>query len=209
MSPLWIWLAAFGLYALFSAWYVGRSRPLSPDEIETHLARVAASAEELDAERLAVVRRFLASDDGREFFMVNLARLASEPLADPRSGESRPAPELLQEYTRPFMAKLLRRAGHPAFFGRAAGGYVERWGVEPDPGWSFAGVIRYRSRRDMIELATDPGFASIHAYKLVAMTNTLAFPAAPGLAVFGPRVWMALLLGLLAALVQIAFGARG
>lgn len=209
MSPLWIWLAALALYALFSAWYVGRRRPLAPAEIDAHLARMAEGPEAPEPDRLAAIRAFLESDDGREFFMVNLARLPDDPVADPVTGELRPAPEMLRRYTRPFMTKLLRRAGHPAFFGRAAGGAIERWGVEPDPGWSFAGVVRYRSRRDLIELATHPGFAGIHAYKRVAMTHTQAFPAAPGLALLGPRVWMALLLALAAALAHLTVGARG
>jgi len=208
MNPVWFWLGALGLYGLFSAWYVGWGGPLWPEEIDAHMARLAASGEGIDDERRAAIRRFLEGDDGREFFMVNLARLPGAPVADPETAEPRPAPELLQRYTRPFMTKLFRRAGHPAFFGRAAGGYVEHWGVEPDPAWSFAGVIRYRSRRDMIELATHPDFAGIHAYKLAAMTNTLAFPVSPGLTLLGPRVWMALLLGLVAALAHLAFGAR-
>jgi len=208
MSPLWIWLGALLAYALFSAWYVNWSGPLTTEEVETFMARLEASAEGIDPERREVVRRFLESDDGGEFFMVNLARLPREPVAVPKTGELRPAPEMLQQYTRPFLTKLLGRAGHPAFFGRASGGYVEAWNVEGNPGWSFAGVIRYRSRRDMAELATNPSFGRIHAYKLVAMTHTLAFPATPGMAIFGPRVWVALLLGLVASLVRLSFGAR-
>ena len=52
-------------------------------------------------------------------------------------------------------------------------------------------------------------FGPAHAYKLVSMTHTLAFPVAPGMVFLGPRVFVALLLGLLAALVHIFFGARG
>jgi hypothetical protein len=98
------------------------------------------------------------------------------------------------------MPALLRRAGHPALIGRAAGSYVERWGVEPDPGWSVAGVIRYRSRRDMMELATDPAFEPAHAFKIAALANTLAFPLSPAFVVAGPRIWVALVFALLAAL---------
>ena len=105
------------------------------------------------------------------------------------------------------MPALLRRGCHPALFGRAAGGYVEHVAVEPDPGWTFAGVVRYRSRRDLVALVTDPRFAPSHAYKLAAVSHTLAFPLAPGFVVLGPRVWVALVLALAAALVQLL--ARG
>jgi hypothetical protein len=92
--------------------------------------------------------------------------------------------------------------------GPAAGRYLEYWGVEPDPGWTFAGVIRYRSRRDMMELATDPAFDPAHAYKIAAMTNTLAFPVSPALVMLGPRVWVGLLLALLAALAHVVLQSR-
>ena len=69
-------------------------------------------------------------------------------------------------------------------------------------------MIRYRSRRDMIELATDPAFAPAHAFKLAAMTHTLAFPVAPGVVFLGPRVWVGLVLALLAALGQLLARSR-
>lgn len=210
--PLWLWAAALVLYGLFSLWYLGWGAPLTDEEIDGYMGRLAALHSGADRERLAAVRRFLEADDGREFFMVNLVRLHSGPVAVPGAGRALPAHETLRRYTDHFMPALLRRAGHPAFFARSAGGYVEAWGVEPDPGWSFAGMIRYRSRRDMIELATDPDFAPAHAFKLAAIERTFAFPATPGFAVLGPRIWIALLLGLLAALghaLLVTLGARG
>jgi len=206
MTPLWIWIGALVLYGGFELWYGNWSGPLSRKEIDDHMARIQAGSKDLDPKRLATVRRFLEADDGGEFFMANLVRFPSEPVSDPKTGKPRPGAEVLRGYTGQFMPALFRRAGHPAFVGRAAGGYVEHWGVEPDPGWSMAGVIRYRSRRDMIELVADPAFAPAHEFKIAAMSHTLAFPLAPGFTVLGPRVWLALLLALLAALGQLALG---
>jgi hypothetical protein len=76
--------------------------------------------------------------------------------------------------------------------------------VEPDPGWSFGAAIRYRSRRDMIELVNDPRFADAHAFKRAAIENTLAFPTAPAGVVVGPKVWVAMALALAAAGAQLA-----
>ncbi len=207
MHPIWIWGVALVVYGLFSLWYNNWRGPLEPAEIEMVVKR-AADAPDATPERLAVLRAFLENDDGGEFFMLNLLRANPEPVA---VGDEPPAParEVLRRYTGYFMPHLFRRAGHPAFVGPAAGGYVEHWGVEENPGWTFAGIIRYRSRRDMLELATDPRFASAHEYKLAALANTLAFPVAPALQVVGPRVWVGLVLALLAALAQLAFGAGG
>jgi hypothetical protein len=207
MHPLWIWACAVILYAAFSLWYGNWGGPLRASEIEHYAERMSALPEGRDPERMATFRRFLESDDGGEFFMVNLIRLQPEPVTMPGSGEKAPAAAVLARYTRPFLGGALRRATHPAFAGPAAGPYLEHWGVEPDPGWTFAGIIRYRSRRDVAELATDPGFQDMHAYKLAAIANTLAFPVAPSRIHLGPKLLVPLALG--AALSQLALRRGG
>lgn len=205
---LWPWLAALVLYAAFSAWYHSWRGALRPEEVELYVRRWQELPDPPTPELLASARRFLESDDGGEFFMLNLIRLQPGEVAVPGSDAAEPAQKLLRRYTGYFMPQVFRRAGHPAFIGPAAGRYLEHWGVEPDPGWTFAGIIRYRSRRDLMELATDPRFAPAHAYKLAAIAQTLAFPVAPARLFFGPAVWMALLLALAAALTQLALRAR-
>jgi hypothetical protein len=207
MSGLWIWGGALVVYLAFSLWYNNLRGPLTRAEIESYVQRFEASANQPDPERAAAAREFLEGDDGGEFFMVNLIRLSERPVPHPESGEPQAARRVLEGYTSEFMPALFKRAGHPAFVGRAAGGYLEHWGVETNPGWTFAGVIRYRSRRDMIELATHPFFDPAHAYKIAAMANTLAFPVAPAMVFLGPRVWVGLVLALLAALGQLALQA--
>ncbi|HXK21241.1 MAG TPA: hypothetical protein VMS55_01050, partial [Myxococcota bacterium] len=189
MAAWWIWGGALALYAVFLLWYDSWRGPLTKAEIETYMARAAKNSQ-IAPDRLATVRRFLESDDGREFYMLNLLAVQPEPVADPVTGEKRSAPDVMKRYTDHFLPALFRRAGHPAFVGRAAGGYVEHWGVEENPGWSASGIIRYRSRRDMIELATDPRFEPAHAYKIAALAHTLAFPVAPVPIFVGPRVWI-------------------
>jgi len=206
MSGLWIWATAALLYGIFWFWYVGLQRPLRRTEIDAQMASIAASKMDLSPEQPATLRAFLEADDGREFFMLNLVRLHQREVTAPGNAEPREPRAVLDGYTRHFMPALFRRAGHPAFFGRAAGGYLEHWGVEPDPGWSFGAAIRYRSRRDMIELVVDPRFANAHAFKSAAIATTLAFPTAPGFVMLGPKVWVGLVLALVAALAQLALG---
>lgn len=203
MNALWIWGVALFAYGAFSLWYVGLRGPLAPEEIEAHMARVAQAPMAVSERQLAALRAFLEADDGREFFMLNLVRMHSNPVAAPGAATPARPSEVLEGYTHHFMAALLRRGGHPAFFGRAAGGYLEQWAVSPDPGWTFGAAIRYRSRRDMIELVNDPRFADAHAFKTAAIESTFAFPAAPAFVVVGPRVWAGLALALVAAMAQI------
>ena len=199
MRALWIWGGAGIVYAAFSLWYNNLAGSLTSAEIDAYVQRFGAVSDE-DRKNLEIARTFLENDDGGEFFMVNLIRFYDGDVSVPGSNEKLPAREVRRTYTGYFIPKLFLRAGHPAWVGPAAGRYLEAWGVEPDPGWSFVGVMRFRSRRDMMELIMDPGFEPAHAHKIAAMANTLAFPVAPGMMFFGPRVWVALVLALFAAL---------
>jgi hypothetical protein len=202
VEALLIWGTAALSYAAFLLWYSSWRRPLTPAEITSYMERLREQSG-ATTERLAPVQAFLEADDGREFFMINLVRLPEGPVNEPGTGIPKPAREVLAGYSRFFFPALMRRAGHPLFLCRGAGRYVEHWGAGPDPGWSLGIVVRYRSRRDMIELATDPRFVSAHAYKLAAIANTLALPVAPGFVLCGMRVGVALVLALLAAHVHL------
>jgi hypothetical protein len=204
MATLEIWFGAALLYGVFWWWYVGFRPRLTPQEVERYMAKLPA--ETADPERRERMRAFLAADDGREFFMVNLIRLHPGQVHPPGGGAPAPAARVLAGYTGPFLRALFRRAGHPALGGPAAAGYLEEWGVEKNPGWSFSGIIRYRSRRDLIELASAPEFAPIHVFKAAAMSNTLAFPIAPARLFFSPRVVVALAVALAASLLTHLVG---
>ena len=203
MNALWIWLAASATYLGFRVWYDGWRGPLRPEEIETYLQRIETS-DSTDTNDLESLRRFMEEDDGREFIMLNLVRLNPEPAPHPETGELTSPAKLLREYLGTFVPQLVRRAGHPLLQARKVGGYVDAWNVEPDPGWSFMGYMRYRSRRDLAELATAPAFLAAHPFKAAAMPNTFSFPTKPMLSLYaGPRVWVGLVLALVAAVIHL------
>jgi hypothetical protein len=209
----WPWIAAAALYGLFRLYYDNWRGKLTHAEIDTFMQRAAeqrdTSGPGAEANDPATIRAFLEADDGREFLMLNLVRIAPGDVPHPVTGQPTPGRDLLRLYTNPFIAALIRRGGHPALAARTAGGYIDAWGVPPDPGWSIAGLMRYRSRRDLMQLATDPRFKDIHQFKLAGITETFSFPVQPFLRLFvGPRLWLALLLALAAALTQLALLSR-
>lgn len=198
-----IWGAALAGYVAFRWWYDGRRSPLRPDEIARYAARLEDVQSGSPADR-AMLRRFMETDDGREFLMLNLVRLNPEPVIDPRTGQPRLAREVLEGYMRPFVQALLRRGGHPAFTARPVGGFVDTWGIDPGPGWSLVGMMRYRSRRDLMELVTDPRFTAVHGFKHAAMPVTCSFPMGRIRLRTTPRAVVALVLALGAALGHLA-----
>jgi hypothetical protein len=200
------WLAAALLYALFRLWYDGFSAPLSPAEVDGYVARMAERG--FPAERIALIRKFLSEDTGGDFVMVNFIELvdAPEPVGDMKPGESGRA--VLDRYMAYMTPALLGRASHPILGGDAAASAIETWGLPGAERWSMAGVVRYRSRRDMIEIASDPRFRDAHLYKLAAMAKTIAVPIDPYFGAGGPRVAVALALIAAAALAHAALARR-
>jgi hypothetical protein len=190
------------LYAGFRLWYDGGGPPLTPEEV----ARYTAILEQRGAEpgQLGAVREFLASDPGGEFVMANLIRFRAEPLAVGEVAPGESAQQALDRYMAHMYPALLRRACHPVLVGPVVGRAVEAWGIQAAEPWSLAGLVRYRSRRDMIEIATDPAFGDAHLYKHAAMDQTIAVPVEPFFSLASPRWLVALLLVAIGALGQLA-----
>jgi hypothetical protein len=204
--PLIVWPVLAVVYAGFLVWYTGVRGPLAPEEIDRYVARMAQR--EVDEERLARLRKFLEEDTGGDFLMVNAMLLYERP----RQLDGVPADESSSEVLDRYMAfmwpALLSRACHPVVGGRAASAAIEAWGIESADRWTAAALMRYRSRRDMMEIATDPEFADSHRFKIAAMEKTVAFPIDPFVQLGGPRLLVALILFALGAVLHLALGRR-
>jgi len=204
LGAWWIWVVALALYIVFRLWYDNWRGPLSPQEVNDFMNQVSGlkMSEYSDPKDL---RAFLEADDGKEFVMVNLVRVHTGELAHPHTGKPTKGIDLLREYGNSFVKVLVRHGWHPVLVMRKVGGYIDSWNTPPDPGWHVAGSMRYRSRRDMMQLALDPSVRDVHILKTAATATTFSFPSQVvlGLAI-RPRVWVALLLTLSAALVHLA-----
>jgi hypothetical protein len=200
----WVWPVALALYLLFRLWYDNWRGPLSAQEV-AHFMHIAQASPGADHTDMKVMRDFLENDDGKEFVMCNLVKLHAGHVAHPVTGQSSQPLELLQEYFKQFRPGLLRKAGHPVIISRQAAGYVDAWNAPPDPKWSIAGMMRYRSRRDMIVLATSENFNRAYPFKVAALSQTFSFPTQVVLEmVLRPRGAVGLGLLLLASLIHLA-----
>mgnify|MGYP006268609823 CR=1 FL=1 len=204
MPGWWVWPVAAVLYGCFLLYYNNWRGRLTRDEIDAFMATAEGQGEG-ELNDLAVVRKFLEEDDGREFVMVNLVKVPDGVVEDPDTGKPTTAENMMRAYSKAFMPRLLKHGGHPALATRKVGGYVDAWMVDPDPGWTIVGFMRYRSRRDMMKMVVDPTFEDTHKYKLLGVAETFSFPSQTILRFYvTPRVWVLLVLALAAALAQIA-----
>lgn len=200
----YILIVAALAYLVFAAWYFNWKGPLGPDEVTRLVAQMEKNSSQSPTDP-DVIRKFLEADDGKEFIMLNMVRLHKGDVAHPETDEMTTAPEILQGYFGPFSKALFRKAGHPVFMGRKKGGYIDSWNSAADEGFQIVGAMRYRSRRDLIALVADPRFSDSHKFKLAAIDGTTSFPMQLRMSTYlRPKIWVPLLLLLLASLGQNA-----
>jgi hypothetical protein len=212
-TRLALWLVPAVLYAMFWFWYTPTGGPLTAAEIELFTARVLAArtagpeGEETDPRRMERLHRFMTEDTGRSFVMVNMLDMADAPPDLPATGPDASADALMDHYMQHMYVELFRRASHPVFFGPVVASALDLAGIEGAEAWTRVGLVRYRSRRDMLEIATDPRFGDRHDYKIAALDKTIAVPVEPRIYLVDARILLALLLVAGVALLDIlAFG---
>jgi hypothetical protein len=195
----WVWGSLALLWGLFFFWYTSFGGPLTDEEIAGYLAQFERRGG--TGEELAALRAFLESDTGDDFVMVNVIELHERPPPMPGIPPDATSAEMLDRYMAYMWPALSRRACHPVIMGTAAAPALDLWGIDGAENWSQAAFMRYRSRRDMMEIAGNPDFQGPHEFKIAAMAKTVAFPADPWLSAGDPRLLLALILviaGLLA-----------
>ena len=193
MSAVMIWIIATSAYAAFWLWYVGFQKKVTPQEVTATMCLFEQDGS-WTTNQQEHLRKFLLDDDGKDFVMVNLLHLKS-----PRKESLKK----LNRYQKIFLGALLLKAGHPVMIARAASGNVENVACSHADDWSAAGMIRYRSRRDLMEILPATIGSEHHELKLGSLEKTFAFPAAPWFMFGGPKVVVALSIGLLASVMQI------
>lgn len=207
MRTVSIWLLAVLAYGAFYVWYSGWRPPLTPAEIDGYMTLVE-NIEQYNgnAEIKGRLRSFLEKDDGGEFFMVNLLRYRDKALPVAGASTNETPQEVMDHYAGAFMPTILGRAGWLVTGGRAASADLELWGVQPDADWAVFGLVRYRSRRDMMEVISKPEFDKIHPFKFAAIEATRAFPVSPAVLTLGPKLVAGLFVLIIALLAQLISG---
>jgi hypothetical protein len=171
------------LYALFLFWYGGSGEPLTPSEADAILAEIEAngrarSGEAFDGELLESFRVLTRHDDGREFTMLNLMRYREKAVYPPGSEfeHDLDAQAAAARYNAAVVPALLRHGSLPILIGDYAGAFIP-----PDPAdtWDQVGIVRYRSRRDMLEMARDLSLRGGGEHKWASIEKTIVFPVAP------------------------------
>jgi len=189
-------------YLLFCFWYTNTSGPLTSAEIDAHLAQLKKGGGA--SQNLRVVEDFMRRDTGNQFVMVNLIDLNPTPPNLPATGPDPDPMALVDHYMAHMYPTMFLRASHPIYLAPVQASAIDLLNAPGASDWTQTALMRYRSRRDIMEIITDPRFSERHDYKLGAMLKTIAIPTEPSFNLGDPR----LLLGLIAVILVLLFRRR-
>lgn len=166
------------LYGLFLLWHNRWfSKPLSQEEVEAYLDKIENDnhPESLNAQPDSGFRDFLCADDGKPFYMVNLMQYRETAVyhdgLHPDVQTGRDANAL---YAKAVIKELLKRGSYPVFLSRKLANMFSAG--EGTDFFEEVGIIRYRSRRDLLEMATSPSFQAAEPHKWASMAKTVVVP---------------------------------
>ncbi len=203
----WLWFVPMFFYVLFALWYTNLSGPLTQAEMDAFADQMERSGFEPSA--IQRMRQFMEEDTGRQFLMVNVMDMAPTPrrVAGVPADES--SDQMMGRYMEHMFPELLKRASHPIFLGRVVFDSMDIVGIEGAENWTSAVLMRYRSRRDLMDIASNPIFAGKHEFKLAALDKTIAFPVENQLYLSDPRLLLLLILfAIVSATDILVYGRR-
>ena len=187
ITTRWIkigWIALLAIFFLvFSTWYGGNGKPLSAEEgakLIAELRATYADAPHDDGQLADHLEAMIPHDDGKEFYAVNLEQLKTGPAAEAAD----------QAYAGMVIPLLFKRAGHPVFASETAGLMLGKYGEEVDR----VAVVRYRSLKDLINMAKDPAMVAGSPDKFASLDHTEVFITRPIITFMHVRFVLALIL---------------
>jgi hypothetical protein len=184
------WVLALALvYGLFILWYGGQRAPVTAAEGEAFLARMLANPQSDFAsehpEFPGNIRRLVAQDDGREFFMINLETAKPGPEAEAANAA----------YSRIVLPLLLKRGSFPLFVSQPVGPVFGNFGA----GIDRVAIVRYRSLYDLLDMSADPEMRQGGPQKFLALAHTEVLATRPVINAFQVRIFLGLAFMLLGA----------
>jgi len=167
-----------GFLFWYSQWGLGIRSPLTAQEQAAYVERVEALQDvTYGFLKPAAIRDFLATDDGRPFFVINVFRFKPVAIYPDERASTATGREAFDQFSKAILPLWIKRAAHPVF--------VTTPSASMNNDWDLVSVVRYRSRRDYIEIVTSDGFLNALPHRLAAAESNSRIQL-PGRLVPGP-----------------------
>lgn len=162
---------------VFYAWHIPLRGPLTNAEIDAFMATQAATGG-TDWTDEAAFEAFLRNDDGRPFVMINLMeyRETAEYSEEYATSTEMTGAEAGALYGRAVLPQLLLRGSYPVARATRYNTIINSVGENAGKFESFA-MVRYRSRRDLIDMLASDAFNEANFHKWASLENTLVSPS--------------------------------
>jgi hypothetical protein len=158
------------LYLAFWAWDSPWRYKLTKAEIDHYMAiieKLPLPPEEAQA-ICSRLRRWAEADDRKPVYMFNLIHFFPQLRTFAGAPEFKGTPQESNAY---YMKRLtwlwLSHSAYPIFDGATQAENLIN--MQPERTWDQVTVVRYRNRRTFLKLLSDPAYASVEAYKFMAM----------------------------------------
>src|SRR5215469_14905574 len=158
------------LYLAFWAWHSQGGGKLTQAEIDQYVAII----EKLPLPEKAVqafigrVRPWAEADDGKPVYMFNLIHFFPTLQMFRGAPEFKGTPEQANaHYERTLIWLWLSHASYPTFIGAPQARNLIN--IQPERAWGNMTVVRYPSRRTFLKLISHPKYATVAAYKFIAV----------------------------------------
>ncbi|MEM6845228.1 MAG: hypothetical protein AAF944_25410 [Bacteroidota bacterium] len=185
-----LWVCIGALYFSFLIWnglFISR---LSAQEIEKYTEILQQDYSDSEFQQM---RSFMEEDDGKPVIMVNVIKTNDIPktVNGKTFSSSEEALADYESFVGPF---LIKRGSYPIFNGTALMDAPEVWGIENAREWTTGSLVRYKSRRVMLELSTNPEFKKFHDGKVAGIEKTFAFPVSANIHLVNLSLFIAMFL---------------
>ena len=147
-----------GIIVIFMYWYQWGSQTLSPEEVHTYMHVIEAQTQNSSARHdLPALRKFLNEDDGKPIYTVNLYNFHKTANYPKNTGFNGSGKQAYERFSRTMISLMLKRGSHPVY-----GSY---WSDTSSGIWERIVIVRYRSRRDLVDLFATKDFAEASLHK--------------------------------------------
>ena len=207
------WFILIFIYCTFFVWYTDLGGKLDSDEIATYLVKMQDNREavgfsspaekERAKEQGVIIEEFMREDTGRQFFVVNNIDMSENPQDVEGAQPGEDADQLMSRYMEHMYAELFKRASHPVFLGNAVSPAIDIVGIENAKSWDSAALMRYKSRREFMEIVSNPKILGKHEFKIAALNKTIAYPVETVIYLSDPRLLLGFILIIIGLIVQL------
>ncbi len=206
IGPIILTTVFVSLYIAFFTWYGGSGKPLSEAEASALIAEMQQRSGNSGKTETLILQKFrdlAKSDDGKEYYMVNLMKFRKKALYPEGSGFNDNPIAASNRYNAAIIPLLFKYAAHPVFGANVSGKFISFEGAEE---WDQVAMVRYRSRRDMMKMAVEIAGSRIDIHKWAAFEKTHVFPVTPLVDLNFIRIMAALFFAAIALSIHLFLG---